>query len=232
MPLSKLLQEHLTKIGVYVYRKPAKFYYDLENEIKHNLVKQSTGILHIGAHFGQESSYYFQNGLKVIWIEALPEIFEKLQSTISRYKEQIAYCALLGNENRTDTDFFISNNDGSASSVYRISEKSNFENVYIEKKIKLTMVRLDNLLANIDTKDFTHWVIDVQGAELLVLRGAGDLISYCKSITIEVSSRETYLGGVKYLELKDYLSVFNFFPLWEPNKDEHTDISFIRLANN
>jgi hypothetical protein len=72
------------------------------------------------------------------------------------------------------------------------------------------MVRLDNLLVNVDIKDFTHWVIDVQGAELLVLQGAGDLISYCKSITIEVSSRETYLGGVKHLELKDYLSIFNF----------------------
>jgi hypothetical protein len=70
MPLSKLPQEHLTKIGLYIYRKPAKFYYDLENEIKYNLVKQSTGILHIGVHFGQESNYYFQNGLKVIWIEA------------------------------------------------------------------------------------------------------------------------------------------------------------------
>ena len=229
MPLVKIMQKFLSKIGIYLYRKPIKFYYELEDEIKNNLVKQSTGVLHIGAHFGQESSYYFQNGLKVIWIEALPDIFEKLQSKISRFEEQIAYCALLGNENLTETDFFISNNKGSASSVYRISEKSNFKNVYIEKEVKLPMVRLDNLLANVDLKVFTHWVLDVQGAELLVLQGAGDLISYCKSITIEVSSRETYLGGVKYAELKEYLSALSFFPLWEPMEDEHTDISFIRL---
>lgn len=107
MLLSKLLQKHLTRIALYVYRKPAKFYYDLENEIKYNLVKQSTGILHIGAHFGHKSSYYLQNGLKVIWIEALPEIFDKLQSEISRDREQIADCALLGYENITDTDFLF-----------------------------------------------------------------------------------------------------------------------------
>jgi hypothetical protein len=45
--------------------------------------------------------------LKVIWIEALPEIFDKLQSEISRDREQIADCALLGNENITDTDFLF-----------------------------------------------------------------------------------------------------------------------------
>jgi FkbM family methyltransferase len=232
MRLSKLIQKYLTRFGIYVYKKPAKFYYELENEVKNNLVKQAIGVLHIGAHYGQESSYYYQNGLKVIWVEALPDIFKKLQSNISCYENQIAFCALVGDKNVIDNDFFISNNDGSASSIYRISKKSNFKNVYIEKKVKLTMVRLDDLLEKIDMKDFSHWILDVQGAELLVLQGAGDLISYCKSITIEVSSRETYLGGVKYRELKDYLSIFNFFPLWEPSEDEHTDISFVRLANN
>jgi FkbM family methyltransferase len=229
MPILKFLQKLLTRIGIYVYKKPAKFYYELENEIKNNLVKKAKGVLHIGAHFGQESSYYFQNGLKVIWVEALPDIFEKLQSDISRYENQIAFCALVGDRNVNNTDFFISNNNGSASSVYRISEKSNFTNVNNEKRIKLPMVRIDNLLSKIDMSLFTHWVLDVQGAELLVLQGAGDLILHCKSITVEVSSRETYVGGVNYVELKEYLSALSFFPLWEPMEDEHTDISFIRL---
>jgi hypothetical protein len=47
--------------------------------------------------------------------------------------------------------------------MYMISKKLKFANVYIEK-VKLTMVRLDNLLVNTDMKDFTDWVIDVQGA--------------------------------------------------------------------
>lgn len=229
MLILKFLQKLLSQIGIYVYKKPIKFYYELENEIKNNLVKNAKGVLHIGAHYAQESSYYFQNGLRVIWVEALPDIFERLLSEISCYENQIAFCALVGDRNLNETDFFVSNNNGSASSVYRISENSNFTNVKTEKSIKLPMTRLDTLLSKTDMSLFTHWVLDVQGAELLVLQGAGDLILNCKSITIEVSSRETYLGGVKYSELKEYLSALSFFPLWEPADGEHTDISFIRL---
>lgn len=68
-------------------------------------MKQAIGVLHIGAHYGQESSYYYQNGLKVIWVEALPDIFKKLQSNISCYENLIAFCALVGDKNLIDNDF-------------------------------------------------------------------------------------------------------------------------------
>ncbi len=52
--------------------------------------------------------------------------------------------------------------------------------------------RLDQLLTAGTIIDFMH--IDVQGAELLVLEGAGSLLATTKSIWLEVSHQEIYKG--------------------------------------
>jgi len=41
------------------------------------------------------------------------------------------------------------------------------------KKIFLKMVTLDNLLfkLNINSSNYNHWILDAQGAELLILKG-------------------------------------------------------------
>ena len=232
MFLIKLIQSLLSSVGIFLSRTPLKFYYDLENEIKNNLIINSTGVLHIGAHYGQERRFYNENSLNVIWIEAIPEVYAELKKNISELNDQIAYLALLGNENLVSVDFFVSNNNGSASSVFNISTKSRFKSVSMQYKIQIPMIRLDKLLSSIDLANYSHWIIDVQGAELLVLQGAGNLISYCQSITIEVSTSETYINGAKYEELKGYLFNHGFIPLWEPVKNDHTDIPFIRYRFN
>lgn len=229
MFLAKLLQNFLARFGIFVSRTPVKFYYDLESEIMNNLIINSKGVLHIGAHYGQERHFYSENAKRVIWIEAIPEIYAELVKNISGYDNQIAYCALVGNNNLANVNFLISNNDGSASSIYGISKNSKFESVYMQNKMQISMIRLDNLLSNIEIANYSHWIIDVQGSELLVLQGAGDLLTFCQSITIEVSTRETYVNGAKYEEIKKFLFSNGFFPLWEPAKNDHTDIPFIRF---
>lgn len=232
MSIHKSLQKLFGKCGLFISRTPLKFYYDLENEIKSNLILNSEGVLHIGAHYGQESEYYNEMQLDVIWIEAIPEAYNELRNKISKFAKQRAYCALVGNENLANVDFFISNNNGSASSIFKISKKADFKSVLMQTKLQLPMVRLDTLLSNVDMTKYDHWIIDVQGAELLVLEGAGYLISFCRSITIEVSTRETYINGARYQHLKDYLFTQGFFPLWEPAKYDHTDIPFIRFRTS
>jgi FkbM family methyltransferase len=201
MFLIKSLQNLLARFGIFVSRTPLKFYYDLENEIKNNLIINSKGVLHIGAHYGQERDFYSENDLSVIWIEAIPEVYAELEKNISGYDKQRAYCALVGNENIAGVNFFISNNNGSASSIFDISENSQFESVSMQKKMQISMTRLDNLLSNVEIANYSHWIIDVQGSELLVLRGAGNLLTFCHSITIEVSTRETYVNGAKFFIL-------------------------------
>jgi FkbM family methyltransferase len=228
MFLIKSLQNLLARMGIFVSKTPLKFYYDLETEIKNNLIMNSKGVLHIGAHYGQEGHFYSEQDLNVIWIEAIPEVYSELVKNISVFDKQTAYCALVGDKNIAGVDFHVSNNNGSASSIFEISENSEFESVAMKEKIQISMTRLDNLLSNVEIADYNHWIIDVQGAELLVLQGAGNLLAFCQSITVEVSTRETYINGAKYEELKSFLISHGFIPLWGPTKNDHTEIPFIR----
>lgn len=61
-----------------------------------------------------------------------------------------------------------------------------------------------------DTRVDVLW-IDVQGAELLVLKGASETLANCKAVFIEVSERpDLYEGGVTKVQLDLYLRDFGF----------------------
>ncbi|HQZ44413.1 MAG TPA: hypothetical protein PK735_16105, partial [Flavobacteriales bacterium] len=41
-------------------------------------MRHTDGVLHVGANEGQERQIYHEQGMKVLWIEPLPDVFEKL----------------------------------------------------------------------------------------------------------------------------------------------------------
>jgi FkbM family methyltransferase len=167
----------------------------------------------------------------VIWIEALPSVYEELMCNIKDYANQKAFCALLGDRIEKDVKIFLSNNEYSASSIFDLHPKSEFKQVKIVDEILLPMTTLDSLLAKEICSNYNHWIVDVQGAELLVLKGSVQSLKYCNSIVVEVSNRPTYINGVSYIELKTFLIANGFIPLWDPKANEHTDIPFIRNDN-
>jgi FkbM family methyltransferase len=219
----------LETFGVFVSRKSPKYYYDLENEVTTSLIKASTGVIHIGAHHGQEAVLYNELNKKVIWVEALPMVYEKLLLNIVGFKNQKAFCALLGDREESNVRMHLSNNDYSASSIYSLHPNSGFKSVVMIDETSLSMTTLDLLLLQERTELYNHWILDVQGAELLVLKGSTEALKYCNSIVVEVSSRPTYFGGVQYEELKSFLLSRGFTPLWNPLENDHTNIPFIKF---
>ena len=99
----------------------------------------------------------------------------------------------------------------------------------MKKNISLKMNKLDTILENnnIIASEYDHWIVDLQGAELLALKGAENVLKSCKSISIEVSKVDIYEGGVMWDELSKWLKERNFYPNKEPETD-HTDILFSR----
>ena len=152
------------------------------------------------------------------------------------YDNQEAYCSLLGDEDNIKKFFFISNNDSASSSLFKFSKNTlggkYFSNtkLKIKDKIILEMSKLDTFLNknNINISEYNHWVIDVQGAELLVLKGAENSLKFCDSLLIEVSKVDIYENGVLWPELKDWLTKRNFYPVTEPTQN-HSDILFRKL---
>ena len=193
------------------------------------LLENADGILHIGGHFGQEAMKYASMKSKVVWIEAHPEFFQILKNEIKQYPDQVAINALLG-ETPKKTKFYVASNEGASSSIFDLSLAHGFENIGLSMttSVELEMRRLDDVIEPNIAQHLTHWVVDVQGAELSVLKGAGELIKVANSMEVEVSTREVYQGGVLFEELNAFLGSRGFKPVHNPRQNWHGDVLFVR----
>jgi hypothetical protein len=135
--------------------------------------------------------------------------------------------ALLGNEEKF-VSFHIASNDGMSSSIYPFAENNGFD-LSMTQSVQLKMKRLDALLTREQAEKYPHWVIDVQGAELSVLQGAGRLIDYCQTIDVEVSTFDVYEGGVNFFELDMFLRREGFLSLWQPIGRTHENLLYVRV---
>tara|TARA_Y100000590_G_scaffold470209_1_gene662772 strand:- start:5064 stop:5783 length:720 start_codon:yes stop_codon:yes gene_type:complete len=203
-----------------------------------NEVYNSTGIIHMGAHRGGEAPIYDWFQKKVIWIEANPKIFNDLNQNIQEYYNQKAYNYLLSNVDNELKEFNISNNDGASSSIFKfgnlsVGNESQWKerNLKMVNVIKLKSISLDTFVEEnkIDIELYNHWVLDLQGAELLVLNGAENSLKKCKSIFIEVSQGEVYKDGAQWNEIKSFLHKKNFKNSWDI-EGSHTSVLFKKIT--
>jgi FkbM family methyltransferase len=198
---------------------------------------KASGILHLGAHTGQERKTYSSLGKPVIWVEANPHVFQSLRENIKSLPNQSALCALLGSVDGGQQDFHISNNFGGASSSvfpfgeYATGEKSLWPELDLKMVTTITLpsVRLDTLLSDnaVDAQSYDFWVLDLQGSEMLALAGAESSLRHCSFLLAEVSRMEVYRGAPVYEDLQGHLAAAGFFPAWDPYLP-HDDVLFVK----
>ena len=142
---------------------------------------------------------------------------------------------MLGDKDDVEKTFYVSNYDGGFSSIFNFSKES-LNQVYwpenklkVDKKLNLKMSKLDTILKknNISASNYNHWIIDLQGGELLALKGAENSLKLCKSIYVEISKLQYYEGGVLWDELSEWLKERDFYPTMVPTEN-HTDVLFKR----
>lgn len=201
-----------------------------------NKLYNCDGVLHLGAHRGGEAEIYDWFQKKVIWIEANPIIFEDLKIKIMQFVNQSAYNYLISDKNEENVKFNLSNNDHASSSIFDFGDlssgnKSLWKNkkLHMTSSINLNSISIDSfvLKEKIDIKKFNHWVVDLQGAELLALKGGEKSLENCNSIFIEVSTGEVYKNGAKWIDIKNYLNGKNFKECWLPKKT-HSSVLFVK----
>ena len=168
-------------------------------------------------------------------------MFVELKKNLREFKFQDCYEGLLYSQNDLLLDFFLSSNDQASSSIYDFSERfkkgklffqDKKRNIKMQNKISLKTIKLDSLILKnkLDITLYDHWVIDVQGAELEVLKGAKNSLKSCKSITVEVSTENFYKEGSSYNSIKEFLSTKNFMVKKDPTRN-HEDVVFVRDQN-
>ena len=77
--------------GINIQFLKKNIYKNLETPDKENIniILNSNGILHIGAHRGSERFVYDHLGKPVVWIEANPYIFDEQQLNLNEFKESL-----------------------------------------------------------------------------------------------------------------------------------------------
>ena len=170
--------------------------------------KKVSGIIHVGANTGQEINLYAKYGLSVVWIEPIPDIFEKLQANLAAFPKQKAIKGLVTDRENAEYHFHLANNGGASSSILEFNlHKDIWPDVSFEKSIDLLSVTLSTLLKehNVEFSDYDMLVIDTQGSELLVLEGAIPILHNFIYIKTEVPDFEAYKGCCQLKDLELFL---------------------------
>ena len=178
-------------------------------------------IFDIGSRDCQQSIEFYKTfpNAKIYAFECNPNTLDLCEQNIISYQDRItlikgAVCDYDGsitfypiNQEKTKTTW----KDGNpgASSLFKSNGKYTVE-TYVQDEITTNCHRLDTIMNkhNIPCVDII-WM-NLQGAELLALKGLGNKLSFVEYLYTEVSHREIYTGQVMYKELNDYMIKNNF----------------------
>jgi len=177
---------------------------NLYNKYKMNI----KGIVHIGAHYGEEIQEYVDNGIqKIIVFEPLSKnfdvLFERLQSVNADIE---GYQVALGSKKGTAT-MFLSSNDAQSSSI--LKPKQHLE-LHPDVSFDGTEEVEVSLLDEYDIGDSNFINIDVQGYELEVFRGGKKTLENIDYVYCEVNRDEVYEGAPMVEELDEFLGTYGF----------------------
>ncbi len=193
---------------------------------RNRLLKKVSGVIHVGANTGQEISLYAQYELSVVWIEPIPEIFEKLQANLKDVRGQMALKGLVTDLDNIEYQFHLANNNGASSSILELNlHQDIWPDIAYEKTITLYSKTLPSLLKDnhINESKYDMLVIDTQGSELLVLKGAIPILHNFTFIQTEVPDFEAYKGCCQLKDLQLFLGSYGYREISRHKFATHAD---------
>ena len=186
------------------------------------------GVIHVGAHHGQEVDQYLAHGCeRIVLVEPNPDACRVLRERFkSRPEVQVMEAAAL-DECGTATLRIHTSRSGSTepASVLKLKRfKEIVPTLETRRTIEVDAARLDSLLerSGIDSADFQLLNIDVQGAELRVLRGAERTLASVLAVLVEVHVVELYDSAASEREVDEFLTERGF---------QRADVAYHELYN-
>ena len=169
-----------------------------------------SGVLHVGAHFGEEYLSYIDSGIsKVVFIEPLKENFKVLEDRFGAINDVVLINKGAGSEKKELNMYRASNNLVSSSVLKPKRHLSQHPDVLFDDgQTVIEIDRIDNMLKEIVPYNFMN--VDVQGYELEVFKGAGEFIDRVDFIMTEINRDEVYEGCAQVEEIDEYLSRYKF----------------------
>jgi FkbM family methyltransferase len=180
---------------------------------EYGFLKHVPGVIHIGANVGQERDLYAQCGLNVLWVEPIPEVFEKLCANIAAYPKQKAYRRLITDQDGQEYTFHVASNGGASSSILPLAKHTEmYPEISFDSFMQITGTTLNAFLKKegLDVSDYGALVLDTQGSELHILRGASSILRSFKYVRLEAADFEAYEGCCRIGDLSAFLREMGF----------------------
>ena len=167
-----------------------------------------TGVLHVGAHLGEEASDYEKFGwTPVIWVEAQPSLVKVLNSKLDPSKHKVIEAAIW-EEDGVPLKLHIASNSQSTSLLNFGSHADSYPDITFVSEIDVSTKRLDSLITPDEMPNFIN--LDIQGVELSAIKSLGKLLLSVDYIYTEVNKNEVYEGCTLVTDLDEFLVVNGF----------------------
>lgn len=205
------MSEHFVQVS-----KPVAIVWKILNRLKRKpdfFLKNIKGLVHIGANEGQERTKYAEHDLSVVWIEPIPEVFQKLQSNLKDFPKQKALELLVSDTDDKEYQFNVASNNGASSSILELGEHAElYPSISYTHQLTLKGTTLKTLIEREgwNNDHYQGLVLDTQGSELSILKSAGEELLMFRYIETEVADFASYKGCCTLVEMDAYLTGMGF----------------------
>jgi FkbM family methyltransferase len=191
---------------------------DLRNIFGHEaiLTIAKRGVVHVGAHKGEEVEQYLSLGFqRIVLIDANPDACKDLVARFAQDKRisifNYAVCDRIGT-----VDFHLHTSRSGSTEPASLLRMKRFSEIvgslHTPATIQVPAITLDALFDEhgLQRSDYNFLNVDIQGAEILALKGATSLLSSMEVVVSEVNLIELYEGGPMEEEIATFLGDHGF----------------------
>lgn len=184
------------------------------NELSPHLKKPVKGVIHVGAHKAEEHVIYKNAGIeKTIWVEANPMLLNEILGKTIMSPGQSVHLAAAHEKDFEIVKLNVANNGESSSILDLDYHKIAHPHIHYIGQIEIPTRRVDSIVnkGGYRAQEFNFMNIDVQGAELIVLKGSTSLLSDTVDyVYTEVNEKYLYKDCALVGELDEFLSHYGF----------------------
>lgn len=189
-----------------------------EAVLKHNM--NIKGIIQVGAHYGQEYPDYKAIGItEILFIEPCRAAFEVLKELYSGVVGVALFNYACGAYDGTAVMNTEQANKGMSNSILTPAKHlRQYPSIEFNGTEEVKVITLDGLIKQredllapfevADPSPYNMLVMDVQGYELEVLKGAPETLGHIDYIYTEVNRDEVYEGCARIEQIDEYLIGF------------------------
>lgn len=193
------------------------------------------GVLHIGGHIGEEAETYDALGIKrQFWVEPQPHVFDRLVAA-TRHNPAAQHAHVACGPVRGVMSLNViprgDENHGMSSFLKPTAQVLEAEGAYLLESIEVPVIPLDDLVLERDLKpdEYNLLVMDTQGFELEILKGAQSTLAHIDYVYTEVSRTPLYEGSCVESEIDEFLGPFGLIRVYSRiGHNGHGDALYMR----